>query len=219
MRPSTTAPATPPATSPTRRRAGWLLLCAALAALLGGLVFVWQPEALHDAPQRSALPAGGDFTLSSADGPVALADYRGKVVLLYFGYTFCPDVCPTSLATIAQALSMLAPDELEKVAGFLISVDPERDTMTVLKAYAPFFHPRLVGISGSAAEIAQVARQYGARYMKQKPDGDGRYAVDHSSLTYVVGTDGKLAATLPYASPPQRIVDAIRAQLGAARAN
>ena len=205
------------------RRGRWTLLCVALAALLAWLTFGWQPEtgagALHDAPQRGAAPAGGDFTLASADGPVALADYRGKVVLLYFGYTFCPDVCPTSLATIAQALSMLAPDELEKVAGFLISVDTERDTLAVLKAYAPFFHPNIVGLSGCAAEVAQVARQYGARYMKQKPDGDGRYAVDHSSLTYVVGVDGKLAASLPYATPPQRIVDAIRAQLGTAKTN
>ena len=205
------------------RRALRIGLCVALAALLAWLAFGWQPAAdlgpLHNAPQRAETPTGGDFTLNSADGPVALANYRGKVVLLYFGYTFCPDVCPTSLSTIAQALSLLAPDELEKVAAFLISVDPERDTMAVLKAYAPFFHPNIVGISGSADEVAKVARQYGARYMKQKPDGDGRYAVDHSSLTYVVGVDGKLAASLPYATPPQRIVEAIRAQLGAAKAN
>ena len=74
-------------------------------------------------------------------------------------------------------------------------------------------------LSGCAAEVAQVARQYGARYMKQKPDGDGRYAVDHSSYTYVIGRDGKLAASLPYASSPQQLVEAIRAQLGAAKSN
>ncbi|MBS1229998.1 MAG: electron transport protein SCO1/SenC [Proteobacteria bacterium] len=205
------------------RRALWILLCVGLAALLAWLSFAWQPPTgvatLHNSAQRSETPTGGDFTLYSADGPVALADYRGKVVLLYFGYTFCPDVCPTSLSVIAQALSMLTAGELERVSSFLISVDPERDTMAVLKAYAPFFHPNIVGISGSAYQVAQVARQYGARYMKQKPDSDGRYAVDHSSYTYVIGADGKLAASLPYASPPQHIVDAIRAQLGAAPAN
>ena len=205
------------------RRPLWIALCVALAALLAWLAFGWQPAAnlgpLHNAPQRAETPAGGDFTLASADGPVALADYRGKVVLIYFGYTFCPDVCPTSLSTIAQALSLLTQDELEKVNSFLISVDPERDTMAVLKAYAPFFHPNIVGLSGSADEIAQVARQYGARYMKQKPDADGRYAIDHSSYTYVIGRDGKLAASLPYASPPQHIAEAIRAQLGAAKSN
>ena len=204
------------------RRVRWIVLSAALAALLAWLAFGWQPAgvgSLHQAAQRAETPAGGDFTLTSANGPVALADYRGKVVLLYFGYTFCPDVCPTSLATIAQALSMLTADELDKVSSFLISVDPERDTMAVLKAYAPFFHPSIVGISGSADEVAQVARQYGARYMKQKPDADGRYAVDHSSFTYIIGRDGKLAASLPYASPPQHLVEAIRTQLGAARSN
>ena len=205
------------------RRALWIGLSAALAALLAWLAFGWQPAAdlgpLHNFPQRAESPTGGDFTLNSADGPVALADYRGKVVILYFGYTFCPDVCPTSLSTIAQALSMLTPDELDKVSSFLISVDPERDTMAVLKAYAPFFHPNIAGLSGTAEQVAQVARQYGARYMKQKPDADGRYAVDHSSFTYVIGSDGKLAASLPYASPPQHIVDAIRAQLRAARTN
>ena len=204
------------------RRARWVGLSVALAALLAWLAFGWQPAGvgpLHQAAQRAETPAGGDFTLASADGPVALANYRGKVVLLYFGYTFCPDICPTSLSTIAQALSMLAPDELEKVSSFLISVDPERDTMAVLRAYAPFFHPSIVGISGTADEVAQVARQYGARYMKQKPDADGRYAVDHSSFTYVIGRDGKLTASLPYASPPQHLVEAIRAQLGAAKSN
>ena len=114
---------------------------------------------------------------------------------------------------------MLTPTELKRVASFMISVDPERDTMAVLKIYAPFFHPNIVGISGTADEVAQVARQYGARYMKQKPDSDGRYAVDHSSYTYVIGPGGKLAASLPYASPPQQLVEAIRAQLGAAQAN
>ena len=199
------------------RRALWILLCVGLAALLAWLSFAWQPPtgvaALHNAAQRSETPTGGDFTLYSADGPVALADYRGKVVLLYFGYTFCPDVCPTSLSVIAQALSMLTPGELERVSSFLISVDPERDTMAVLKAYAPFFHPNIAGISGSADQVAQVARQYGARYMKQKPDENGLYSVDHSSFIYVIAPDGKLAASLPHGTLPTQIVDMIRAQL------
>ena len=205
-----------------KRRPLWILLSVALAALLAWLSFVWQADdlgPLHKALQRVEAPAGGDFTLASADGPVALTDYRGKVVLVYFGYTFCPDVCPTSLSTIAQALSMLTPGELEKVGSLLISIDPERDTMAVLKAYAPFFHPAVVGLGGTPEQVAQVARQYGVRYMKQKPNDGGQYAVDHSSLTYVIAPDGKLAASLPYASPPQHIVDSIRAQLRSAKSN
>jgi protein SCO1 len=167
----------------------------------------------HVQLQQSDAPTGGDFTLQSPDGPVSLADQRGKVVLLYFGYTFCPDVCPTSLSTVAQALSALTPDELAKVKSYFISVDPERDTMDVLKAYAPFFHPGIVGISGSSEQVARVAQLYGAVYMKQKPDANGLYSVDHSSFIYVIAPNGKLAATLPHGTLPTQIVDMIRSQL------
>lgn len=191
-------------------------LVVILSTLLLWLTFAWQPTLTGPpagAPQRADLPAGGDFTLAGASGPVALADYRGKVVVLYFGYTFCPDICPTSLSTLAQALSALTPGELERVGSFLISVDPERDTLDILKVYAPFFHPSIVGVTGTVQQVAQVAGQYGARYMKQKPNADGQYSVDHSSFTYVIGADGKLAARLPHGSPAQDIVEAIRAQL------
>ena len=203
------------------RKTVWIALIAMLAGLLVWLAFFWTPDGAsslaqdktHVQLQQDKAPTGGDFTLQSPDGPVSLADQRGKVVLLYFGYTFCPDVCPTSLSALAQALSALTPDELARVRSFFISVDPERDTMDVLKAYAPFFHPDIVGISGSSEQVAQVARLYGARYMKQKPDENGLYSVDHSSFIYVVAPDGKLAASLPHGTLPTQIVDMIRAQL------
>ena len=201
------------------RRNALVVLVIALTAGLVWLAFVWQPEARVAAPtpeQKSAAAAGGDFVLLGADGPVALSAYRGRAVLIYFGYTFCPDVCPTSLALIAQALSALTPDERAQVAALFISLDPERDTPEVLKVYAPFFHPDIVGLTGSPAQIAGVAGQYGARYMKQKPDSDGLYSVDHSSFTTIVGRDGKLAANLPYGSSVQHIVDMIRSVLGSA---
>jgi protein SCO1/2 len=204
-----------------KRRTGWILLSVALATLLAWLTFVWQPApdrlAGNGERQRAELPGAGQFTLDSPGGPVTLSDYRGKVVILYFGYTFCPDICPTSLSTLAQALSALAPGELEKVSSFLISVDPERDSMAVLKLYAPFFHPSIVGISGTPQQVAQAAQQYGVRYMKQKANGDGQYSVDHSSSIYVIAADGKLAASLPYGSPPQAIVETIRTQLRQAK--
>lgn len=195
------------------------MLCGALAALLAWLTFVWQPAAgpADNAPQAAQLPAGGDFTLFGADGPVTLSAYRGQVVAVYFGYTFCPDICPTSLSTLAEALSALRADELKRVNSFLISVDPERDTKEVLKIYAPFFHPTIVGITGSAEQVAAVARQYGARYTKQKPNADGQYSVDHSSFIYLIGADGKLAAALPHGSPPQEIVATIRSLLAHAK--
>lgn len=190
---------------------------AAIGFLLAALVwlaFFWSPVGSTPAGDRGVMetkaPAGGDFALQGADGPVVLERYRGKVVLLYFGYTFCPDICPTALSFLAQSFSGLAPDELNRTRGIFISVDPERDTMEVLKAYAPFFHPNIVGATGTAEQVAKVARQYGASYMKQKPDSDGLYSVDHSSFTYVIDTEGRLAAALPHGTQPQIIVEKVR---------
>ena len=203
------------------RKIAWIASVAVLVALLVWLAFFWTPgtppslvqNKTHVQLQKAEAPTGGDFTLQSPDGPVSLADLRGKVVLIYFGYTFCPDVCPTSLSALAQALSALTPEELGTTRSFFISVDPDRDTMEVLKIYPPFFHPSIVGISGTSEQVAQVARLYGARYMKQKPDANGLYSVDHSSFIYVIAPDGKLAASLPHGTPPEQIVAMIRSQL------
>ena len=202
-----------------RRQAWWLTLIAGLAALLVWLAFFGNPGGDDgDRPHRqleAAAARGGDFTLRSPDGPVALAEQRGKVVLLYFGYTFCPDVCPTSLVLVAEALGKLTPEEATQVRAYFISVDPERDTPEVLRAYAPFFHPSIVGLTGSPQEIAEVAGRYGVSYMRQKSRDGAPYAVDHSSYTYVIGPDGKLAGRLPHASPASEIVAMIRSRLPA----
>mgnify|MGYP000967679565 FL=1 len=144
------------------------LAAGLLAALVLGLAIFWQPELPERPLPRAAMPEGGDFTLQSADGPVSLGDFRGKVVLLYFGYTYCPDVCPTSLAATAEALKALNPDELARVAVILVSVDPKRDTPARLKEYAEFFHPAMVGVTGTPEEIAAVAKRYGVFYAEQK---------------------------------------------------
>ena len=101
--------------------------------------------------------------------------------------------------------------------GIFVSVDAERDTRERLKEYAPFFHPLIIGASGSPEQIAAAARQYGVSYMKQKPGADGQYVVDHSSVTYVIAPDGTLAASLPHASPPEAIVAEINKLLPAAQ--
>lgn len=210
-----------------KRQTWWIAFCAFLAGLLVWLAFFWEPAPGGNAAsaQSSALlqpagrPLGGDFTLDSPGGKLSLKDYRGKAVLLYFGYTFCPDVCPTSLATMAQALSALSAEESAKVQGIFISVDPERDTMEILKVYAPFFHPSITGATGTPAEVAQVARLYGASYMKQKSVDERPYTVDHSSFTYLIGPDGKLAAALPHGTPAADVLAATRKALGSGRAN
>lgn len=185
-----------------------LALIALLAAALLGLAFFWQPQPVGRS--ASSLPSGGDFTLRSANGPVSLQGFRGKVVLLYFGYTYCPDVCPTSLAAVGQALAGLASEELARVQTLFVSVDPDRDTVAQLKDYTAFFHPSIIGLTGSADEVAAVARLYGVFYAKQKASGTSGYTVDHTSVTYVIAPDGRLAANLPHGATPAAIAAAVR---------
>jgi protein SCO1 len=184
------------------------LLCL-LPFLLGG----WLAACSDSRPPDGGtpgLPAGGDFVLQSADGPVDSRALRGKVLLVYFGYTHCPDVCPASMAAGAQALKALSSEERQKVKLMMISVDPERDAPAALKTYAAFFHPEMVGVTGTPAEIEAVAKSFGAGYVKQQADADGRYAVDHTALTYLVGPDGKLAAVLQLGASTESVVAAIR---------
>lgn len=190
------------------------VIAVLLAALVLGLAFFWYPELPERPLPLAAMPEGGDFTLQSADGPVALRDFRGKVVLLYFGYTYCPDICPTSLAATAEGLKELTPDELARVAVILVSVDPKRDTPARLKEYARFFHPAIVGVTGTPEEIAAVAKRYGVFYAEQKvaTAGDG-YVVDHSADTYIVAADGKLAGKIAHATAPDQVAAIIRKYL------
>jgi len=186
-----------------------------LAIVLGWVVWFWQPakDQAHQGISLADAPTGGDFTLQSANGPVSLHDLHGKVVLVYFGYTFCPDICPTSLAFTSQALNMLDKNELARTQVLFISVDPERDTLEKLKEYGAFFHPSILGLTGTPQEIATAARLYGASYARQNTGSAGGYVVDHSASTYVVDPDGKLAATLQHGTPPAEVAKAIRAAL------
>jgi len=191
-----------------------LAIAGLLATLLLGLAFFWQPELPERPLPKAAIAAGGDFTLESASGPVSLKDYRGKLVLVYFGYTFCPDICPTSLAATAEGLKQLRPEEAARVAMIFISVDPERDTPARLKEYAEFFHPNLVGVTGTPESLAEIARRYGVFYAKQKLEtAGGGYVVDHSADTYVVGPDGQLLGKIAHATPPDQVVAEIRKRL------
>lgn len=185
-----------------------------LAAALAWLSLLWNPEP-DTALNIRDVPQGGDFILNSASGPVSLEYMRGKVVVLYFGYTMCPDVCPTSLAILSSALRGLSEDELKQVRAFFISVDPDRDGLERLQTYAAFFHPSIQGITGNNEQIAVVAKQYGAAYRKSK-QGDSAmgYVVDHSADLYVVGRDGKLLESIKHGTPPGEILKVLRRALG-----
>lgn len=188
-----------------------LAAVVSLALAVLGLAVFWQPGA--PARAGSGAAPGGDFTLQGARGPVSLRDYRGKVALLNFGYTHCPDVCPTALATVAGALRLLPPAQAARVAPLFVSVDPDRDSPAHLAEYTAFFHPALVGITGSPAAVAAVARQYGVFYARQKTASAAGYAVDHSADYYVIGPRGALEERLPFGASPEQLAAAVRRHL------
>ena len=158
---------------------------------------------------------GGDFLLHSSQGELSPKQLRGKVVLLYFGYTKCPDICPTSLSIIAQTLNGLSERELESVQAVFISVDPKRDSLEILDNYARYFHPKLIGATGSEQEIAEMAKRYGVKYEEVALDGSSfGYSVNHSATTYLITPDGELRYLFPHETPSFVILEAIRYLLG-----
>lgn len=181
-----------------------------LATLVLGLAVFWHPAPPERALPVAAVAAGGTFTVQSADGPVSLDDFRGKVVLLYFGYTYCPDICPTALMSTAAALKLLSDQERQRVQTLFISVDPERDTPARLKEYATFFDPSILGATASPDTVADVAKRYGVFYARQQVDTGGGYVVDHTSETLLLGPDGKLVGRIPHAAAPDVVVAEIR---------
>lgn len=190
-----------------------LLLTACL--LLGlALAFALRPQPVETRLALGDTSLGGDFTLTSAQGPVSLSDYRGKVSVIYIGYASCPDVCPTALAVLTQALKQLPPAQREQVQGIFISVDPERDTPTKLADYTAFFSPQIVGVTGTREQIDQVVRQYGAFYRRvELQDSALGYAIDHSSRLYLVDRQGRLVQTLLHNSSPQALVTSLQSIL------
>jgi len=180
-----------------------------IVILILGLAWLLN-SAQHDLlNKQSSAKRGGDFSLQSVNGPVSLSDFRGKVVLLYFGYTSCPDICPTNLALMASAFGNMTPEQLNRVQGIFISVDPKRDTVKRLDEYTNFFHKKIMGITGSEAEIAELASRYGVSYRFVEQKSDMLYVVDHSSETYVIDTQGEWVDTLPHATQSEEIVKRI----------
>lgn len=134
-----------------------------------------------------------------------LTDFRGKLVVLFFGYTHCPDVCPTTLADMAAALKLMAPADAARVQVLFVSVDPERDSADVLRQYVPYFHAGFLGMTGTADEIAAAAREFHVQYRKHVEAGSQDYLVDHTAGSYVLDSAGRLRLFLPYALPPPDI--------------
>lgn len=162
---------------------------------------------------------GMPFTLTGASGAhlgkrVSLADFRGKLVLLYFGYTSCPDVCPTDLLAIAQALKLLGKAG-EQVQPLFVTLDPARDTPEVLRGYAPAFHPRLIALTGGDDDIRRIATAYKVFYEKVRIERADTYLIDHSAFTFLLDRNGKYVLFFPPATPAERMAAMVREQLAA----
>ena len=162
----------------------------------------------------SGQPIGGDFTLTGINGEQSLSDFKDKLVLIYFGYTYCPDICPTNLGNLSVAYREFTQAEKDRLQILFISVDPERDTPKRLQQYSDYFEANIIGLTGTPTTIAEIAKRYGVVYAKvDDPNNGTNYAVDHSAFTYIIDQSGQWKEQLPHATTPDLFVNKVRAYL------
>ena len=199
-------------------------MIAALAAIALAAYVAWQitrpqPIATVGSSVSVAVPGqikiGGPFALIDHTGqPVTDADFRGKLMLVYFGYGFCPDICPTELQNIALSLDAMGASAAE-VQPIFITVDPERDTVEFMAEYVVNFHKRLVGLTGPRPEIEKVATAYRVYHARAKTgSGDDDYLVDHTGFVYLMGRDGSFLTMFRGATDPEKIAQTIEGFIG-----
>lgn len=164
-------------------------------------------------PPLKGAKIGGPFALIDENGKAATdRDFAGRYRIVYFGYTFCPDVCPTDVATLARALRTFeakAADRASRIVPIFVTVDPARDTPAVVREFTAQFHPRMIGLTGSPAAIAAAAKAYGVAYSAQKPNAQGAYLVDHSNIAYLMAPDGAPITLLPADQGAEAVVAAL----------
>lgn len=199
------------------RRLSIVLIPIVLAVALAAGFYTWRASesvpALGRTVQTGTAQIGGPFTLTDQNGSKrSSSDFGGRFMLVYFGYSFCPDVCPTTLSLMADALDRLGPSG-SRVVPVFITIDPERDTPAKLKPYMASFGPRFVGLTGDLASIKTVAGLYRV-YIKKEPLDGGGYGMDHSSVIYLMGPDGRFVAYWDDTSiGPDKLAAEIRARL------
>jgi protein SCO1/2 len=178
---------------PSAVRSVAIALALALAGCSGA--------APREEPPLAGASIGGDFTLTNSKGEIVRwGDFAGKYRVVYFGYTFCPDICPTDMQRVAQGLKELKaqdPAKAGKIVPIFITVDPERDTQAVVGEFAAAFSPDIVGLTGTPAQIEEAAKAFKIYHAKGEAQPGGGYLVDHSSVVYLFGPDGAPIATLP----------------------
>jgi len=171
---------------------------AVIACALGGAVLVAgcgkQPPAFQNLDITGNTQFANNFSLPDTSGKLrSMADYKGKVVVLFFGYTHCPDVCPTTMAELSQALQQLGPDEAKRVQVLFVTVDPDRDTAPLLGQYVEAFNPTFVGLRpADEAQLTKVTKDFRVYYAKVPGKTPDSYTMDHTAASYVLDADGKL---------------------------
>jgi len=185
---------------------------AALAAVLLGAAPLWAespPADVEEQPEAGIVPRY--LLMDNRGRAVTDQDFPGRFQLIAFGYTYCPDICPTTLAEMSLILDKLG-KQSERLQPLFVTVDPERDTPEVLRRYTAFFHPRIIGLSGSPELVRRVADHFKVRYEKHWEPGAAKdkYSVDHSAGMYLLGPDGRFLAKFAYASPPSEVAERIR---------
>lgn len=198
-----------------------LVVGGLLVASLGGLYLsqlVDRPGSTVSTSNSGRALVGGPFQLTAHDGTtVTEKSFPEEFKLIFFGFTFCPDVCPTELQVMSSALDLLG-EEAAQVRPILITVDPERDTVETMAAYVQHFHPKLVGLTGTVDQISETARTFRVYYQKvEDPGSASEYTMDHSSIVYLMDREGVFVTHFGAATPPDQMAEKIRDALAAAR--
>jgi protein SCO1/2 len=185
------------------------LLAVWIAVLVGAAGWIgW------DAWQGKQPGIGGPFALVDQNGKTVTSDsLKGKPTLIYFGYAFCPDVCPTSLLLMETAVEKLGPEAAKKVNLVFITVDPERDTPKLMKGYVENFGPTFIGLTGTTEQIAQVARAYRVYFQRVPGKDGGPYLMDHSSIVYLLDRNGRFVTHFTHEAKAETIAQAVARQL------
>jgi protein SCO1/2 len=200
------------------RSRGFAIAASAVVALvvIGAATWLFLAPASRSMAGGEAL-VGGPFTLIDQHGEqVTEQDFAGRYMLIYFGYTYCPDFCPMSLSNMSQALDLLPAEQAEQVVPILITVDPERDTVEQLAEYAPLFHPRLIALTGSVEQVKAAAKAYRVYFSKADNGDPDAYLMDHSTFIYLMGPDGAYVRHFSHSATPEEIAAGIEAAIAEA---
>ena len=194
----------------------FLVAIVGIAIATAGIIYLTPPADEGDYPQRTSGAAliGCPFELVMHDGSTVTNEtFKGELMLIYFGFTFCPDVCPTELQIMSNALDLVG-DDADQVRPILISIDPERDTVETMAQYVSHFHPRMTGLTGTAEQIATAARAYRVYYERvEDPGSHAAYTMDHSSIVYLMDKEGQFITHFGPGTKPEKMAETIRSAL------